>query len=293
MFFRRRMRNARTLYRRLRSLKSNRTVMREWYQQVSERQVQLLRAIEVLQDREIEYRRELRKLRSSAAYERAFVENEPLVSVTIPTWTNYRALVEIAIPSVLSQTYENFEIVIVGDAAPPETKKALASFPDHRIRYVNLPHRGPYPKDQLRRWWVAGVPAINEAAQLARGEWIAPLNDDDEFTPGHIEVLLRAALSSRSEVAYGKFVMEFPDREPYVTGVFPPEMDQFTWQAAIQHAGLRIFEMELGDGWFDRPGDWSLCRRMLVAGVRFTMVDEIVAHLYPAASAKAEIVDRT
>ena len=50
---------------------------------------------------------------------------------------------------------------------------------------------------------------------------------------------------------------------------------------------LRFFEMELGDAWFDRPGDWSLCRRMLLAGVRFTMVDDVVAHLFPAATAKS------
>jgi hypothetical protein len=61
------------------------------------------------------------------------------------------------------------------------------------------------------------------------------------------------------------------------------------WQAAIYHAGLRFFEMELGDAWFDRPGDWSLCRRMLVAGVRMTMIDDTVTRLYPSATARTEV----
>jgi hypothetical protein len=253
-------------------------------------QAQLLRAVEALQDRESENRAKLRALRTSSEYDHAFTDADPLVSVPIPTWTNYRALTEIAVPSVLAQTHENFEIVVVGDAAPPETKQALDSLADERIRYVNLPLRGPYPDDPMRRWYVAGVPAINEASRLARGSWIAPLNDDDSFTPNHIAVLLAAARSQRSEVAYGKFMMSFPDRAPFQSGTFPPVLGGFAWQAAIHHSGLRFFEMELGDAWFDRPGDWSLCRRMLLAGVRFTMVEDVVADLYPAASAREEVL---
>jgi hypothetical protein len=261
---------------------------RRSFEELREGQAQLLRAVEALQDRETENRSRVRALRGSNEYERAFGEDEPLVSVTIPTWTNYRALVEVAIPSVLAQTYDKLEIVVVGDSAPPETKESLEGFRDARIRYVNLPLRGPYPKDPQRRWYVAGVPAINESARLARGLWIAPLNDDDAFTPNHLEVLLDAARAQRSEVAYGRFVMSFPDRAPFEQGEYPPVMGGFTWQCAIYHHGLRFFEMELGDAWFDRPGDWSLCRRMLLSGVRFTMVDDVVAHLYPAASAKEE-----
>jgi glycosyltransferase involved in cell wall biosynthesis len=262
---------------------------RRAFAELREGQAQLLRAVEALQDRESENRSRLRALRASNEYERAFTETDPLVSVPIPTWTNYRALAEIAVPSVLAQTHENLEVVVVGDAAPPETKRALDSLGDARIRYVNLPLRGPYPADAMRRWYVAGVPAINEASQLARGSWIAPLNDDDAFTPDHVEVLLAAARSRRSEVAYGRFTMSFTGRAPFDAGTFPPALGEFAWQAAIHHAGLRFFEMELGDAWFDRPGDWSLCRRMLLAGARFTMIDDVVAHLYPAASAKEEV----
>jgi hypothetical protein len=83
--------------------------------------------------------------------------------------------------------------------------------------------------------------------------------------------------------------MNFTDRAPFIEGRYPPILGGFTWQSAIYHEGLRFFEMELGDGWFDRPGDWSLCRRMLVAGVHFTMIDDVVAHLYPAATARDEV----
>jgi hypothetical protein len=70
------------------------------------------------------------------------------------------------------------------------------------------------------------------------------------------------------------------DGTTFDIGVFPPEFGQFGWQAAIFHGGLRFFEMELADALFDAPGDWSLCRRMLRAGVRFGWIDEIVVDHY-------------
>jgi glycosyltransferase involved in cell wall biosynthesis len=255
---------------------------------LGEKQEQLLRAIETLQDREPEQRQRIRELRAAPEYAGAFTEPNPLVSVTIPTWTNARALTEVALPSVLEQTYANIEVVVVGDAAPPELERAVMSIGDARIRFVNLPYRGPYPREPRRRWYAAGIPAINEAARLARGSWIAPQNDDDRFTPDHVERLLAAARDTESEVAYGRFELSAPGHPTSTRGVFPPVMGEFTWQAAIYHAGLRFFEMELGDAWFDRPGDWSLCRRMLVAGVRMTMIDDLVAHLQQSGGGRVE-----
>jgi glycosyltransferase involved in cell wall biosynthesis len=265
--------------------------LRDELEELKRGQQQLLRAVEVLQDREPELRGVLRELRRSPDYERAFAEAEPLVSVTIPTWNNVDALLEVAIPSVRAQTYENLEIVVVGDAAPDTVERGLRGVGDKRIRYFNLPYRGPYPSERRRRWFVAGIPPINESARLAGGSWIAPLNDDDAFTPQHIERLLAATRATHSEVAYGRFEMFEPDGHYRVAGAYPPELGEFTWQAAVYHAGLRFFEMELGDAWFDRPGDWSLCRRMLLAGVRMTMIEDVVARLYPSGTARPDRAD--
>lgn len=280
-----RVRNLRQLYAQLWSLRDEITTLRE---EVRAGHLQLLRAVEAVQDREVEHRRELRRLRASDDYERAFDDERPLVSVPIPTWKNVDALLEVALPSVLAQTYDNIEVVIVGDAASPDVVQRLSALRDKRVRFVNLPYRGPYPDDPRRRWYAAGIPAINESARLSRGSWIAPQNDDDVFSPDHVERLLAAARSTRSEVAYGRFELNVAGRTSSVGGIFPPVMGEFTWQAAIYHAGLRFFEMELGDPWFDRPGDWSLCRRMLIAGVRMTMIDDIVAQLYQSQTASAE-----
>ena len=87
--------------------------------------------------------------------------------------------------------------------------------------------------------------------------------------------------------------MSYPDEPTFENGVYPPVHGGFTFGSPRStNSGLRFFEMELGDAWFDRPGDWSLCRRMLVAGVTFTMIDDVVADLYPSASARKEVSGR-
>jgi hypothetical protein len=245
-----------------------------------ERQQRILR---VLFTGERALRERLWRERSTADYELAYSEHEPLVSVVIPTYDNFRLLGERSLPSVLAQSYENFEVVVVGDQAPEEAAQIVASFGDHRLRFHNLNRRGPYPTDPTAFWHVAGVPAYNEAVRRARGRWIAPLGDDDAFRPHHIEALLELARSERHEATYGRFLAHFrDDRAPLEVGVFPPAYGHFGVQVLLYHAHLRCFEMELADELFSMPGDWSLAERMLRCGVRFGMLDDVVTDYYPS-----------
>jgi hypothetical protein len=247
---------------------------------ISEQLSRLQEIVQLVYDREPEFRERLRQLRTGPTYQQAFEEPEPLVSVTIATYDRGDVLVSRAIPSVLAQTYANFEIVVVGDNAPDETATRLSTLDDRRIRYQNLPLRGPYPERPRDRWHVAGVPPRNAAVALARGAWVAPLDDDDAFDPRHIERLLDLARRERHEVAYGRLRCLMNDGGEFLLGKYPPQFGQFGWQGAVFHAGLRFFEMELADALFSSPADWSLCRRMLRAGVRFGMLDDVVADHY-------------
>jgi hypothetical protein len=225
----------------------------------------------------------LRELRSEPEYERPFTETEPLVSVVIPTYDNHELLRERALPSVLGQTYQNFEIVVIGDAAPDGARIAVESFNDPRIRFWNLPYRGPYPDDPEIRWRVAGVPPHNEGVRRARGLWIAPLADDDAFRPQHLERVLAHARNERLEFAYGRLCMHSEDGTTEAIGRFPPELGQFGAQSAVYHRGLaRIFEFELADAPLGLPSDWGLCLRMMRAGVRIGMLDELTVDYFPS-----------
>jgi hypothetical protein len=112
--------------------------------------------------------------------------------------------------------------------------------------------------------------------------WIAPLNDDDSFRPEHVERLLQVARSTQSEVTYGAIAQQHPDGTAKILNSWPPELGGFGWQAALAHAGLGFMPMQLGSGALGTPGDWSLCRRMRRAGVRFANIDDVVVDYYPS-----------
>lgn len=227
-------------------------------------------------DQEPANRRRLRELRASEEYELAFTEDEPLVTFIVPTYNSFETLRDVALPSILGQAYSNLQVIVTGDCAPPETEKAIAEVGDPRVTYINRTIRGPYPEEPSKRWFGIGVPPSNDALGLVRGRWIAPLGDDDAIRPHHTAHLLAAAQENRWEHCYGLQLVNFPEGDPITLGKFPPALGQWGPQAALYHAGLRFFEGELSDAIYGEPSDWSKCRRMIRAGVRFGMLDEVV-----------------
>lgn len=97
-----------------------------------------------------------------------------LVSAVITTH-NRKALLERAVKSVLAQTYENMELIIIDDASSDDTQQYCTELSrnNEKIRYVHI------PKAESR----GGNYARNLGIENARGEWIAFLDDDDEWLP--------------------------------------------------------------------------------------------------------------
>jgi glycosyltransferase involved in cell wall biosynthesis len=239
------------------------------------------RLLELIFDDETQQRQNLWRVRETALYEEAYEDPEPLVTVGIPTYTNTKDLIERSIPSILAQTYERFEIVVVGDAAAPEVADAVAAVGDPRIRYANLTHRGPYPDDPSRLWHVAGGQATNEAMRIGRGRWYAQMDDDDAATPDRIELLLNAARERRLEFVYGRLRMHKPDGGIDILCDWPPRLHAVGLATSLHHMDLRFITSELGDADLDVIGDWARVRRMMRIGVRIGMIDDIVLDYFP------------
>jgi hypothetical protein len=200
---------------------------------------------------------------------------EPLVTVRIATYNRADLLMERSLPSVLAQTYPRLEVLVVGDHTDAATDRAMASVRDPRVRYVNLPARGVYPADPSLRWLVAGSAPMNAGITLASGTWLAPCDDDDEFTPDHVEVLLSFARERRLEMAYGVASFETPDGSS-VVGSWPPVAGSVSHGAALYTAGLRFLRYS-GTSWkLPEPFDWNLWKRMVRIGVRMGFVDRVV-----------------
>jgi hypothetical protein len=239
-------------------------------------------------DEEPANRRRLHQMRRSEEYELAFTEPEPLVSILVPTYNSFETLRDVALPSILGQSYSNLEVIVSGDCAPAETAAAIAEIDDPRVVYINRTIRGPYPEDPSKRWFGIGGPPFNDALAIARGRWIAALGDDDAIRPTHTRDLLAAAQEHRYEHCYGLQLVHFAEGESLTLGEFPPRLGQWGMQAALYHSGLRYFEAELADAVYEEPSDWSKCRRMIRAGVRFGMIDEIVVDKHETRRRSAE-----
>lgn len=103
-----------------------------------------------------------------------------LISCIIPTYKRSDMLLR-AINSVLNQTYKNLELIIVDDNHPNdefslEVQRKLSSFVDNRLRYIQQEtHRN-------------GAVARNVGIKAARGEYIAFLDDDDEWVEEKIAI---------------------------------------------------------------------------------------------------------
>jgi len=106
----------------------------------------------------------------------------PCVSVAISTW-NRAHLVGRAIRSALAQTFEDFELLIVDDGSTDATPEVLAGVNDARLRRIR--HERNHGVSRTR----------NTALGLARGEWMAFLDDDNEWTPDYLERQLALAAS--------------------------------------------------------------------------------------------------
>lgn len=219
----------------------------------------------------------LARIRAGEAYARAYAESEPLVTVRIATYNRAEMLLERALPTVLRQTYSRWEAVIVGDGCTDDTGERLAALGDRRISFHNLAVNGPYPEDPTQRWYIAGVPAMNEAVRRAAGSWIAPIDDDDEWDDDHLEVLVGAALAAGSEFTYGRSRCLMAGEPRLTFGAWPPRRGEVTLGAAIYNTALREFEHDQASVHLNESHDWHLVRRMWAAGVRFDFVDRPVA----------------
>lgn len=98
----------------------------------------------------------------------------PEVSVIIPTF-NRASFLKRAIDSILSQSYQDFEVIVVDDASTDNTEEIVKSIKDERITY--LKHERNSGRAVSR----------NTGVNMARGEYIAFLDSDDEAHPDRLE----------------------------------------------------------------------------------------------------------
>lgn len=104
-----------------------------------------------------------------------FSHTKPLVSVIMPTYRRAHLLPR-SIDSILSQTFTDFEFIIINDGSDDNTDQVINSYKDKRIRYYKNPQNKGISYSR------------NKGFNLARGKYIMIMDDDDISFPNRIKV---------------------------------------------------------------------------------------------------------
>jgi glycosyltransferase involved in cell wall biosynthesis len=211
----------------------------------------------------------------------------PLVSVCIATYNRADLLVERAVASILAQSYDRFELIVVGDGCTDHTTARMAEVADPRVTFVNLPERGAYPEDPERRWMVAGTQAVNHAMHLARGDLITHLDDDDEHLPRRLELLVRFLLEEDLDFVWHPFWYQRPSYRWRLNDATEFAYTHVTTSSVLYRSWFRCIEWNPQAHLLMEPGDWGRFRRIRHLAPRAARFPEPLLRHYRERSQKA------
>ncbi len=156
----------------------------------------------------------------------------PQISVIIPAYNTEKYLAK-AIASVLEQTIDNLEVIVVDDASTDGTVAIAKSFSDPRVKVLINPEN------------LGAAATRNRAIRHATGTWIAVLDSDDWYAPERLEKLLAIADSQAAD-------MVADDIYHINNG------EEFSWSTLFTESGEKIDKtMEIDPVYFvntDVPG---------------------------------------
>lgn len=150
--------------------------------------------------------------------------DRPLISVIIPAY-NHEKFIAAAMDSVLQQTVDDLELIVIDDGSTDQTGKIVQGYTDSRLAYYHQENCDAYN-------------TINRGLGLAKGKFIAILNSDDIFTLNRFERLLECQEQTGVECIISDVIpvsdkgLEYTDPE-------------FGWN--VWHQKNRNFYFECGD----------------------------------------------
>jgi glycosyltransferase involved in cell wall biosynthesis len=120
------------------------------------------------------------------------MNNSPLVSIVIPTY-NHAPMLQRALATVVEQTHQNWNAIVVNNFSTDNTLEVVAAFNDPRIQCVNFRNNG-----------VIGA-SRNEGIALATGKYVAFLDSDDTWFPAKLEKCVEILESGSDLVCHGEY----------------------------------------------------------------------------------------
>ncbi|HWW61934.1 MAG TPA: glycosyltransferase, partial [Thermoanaerobaculia bacterium] len=202
----------------------------------------------------------------------------PRVSVIIATW-NWSAALRLAIRSVLAQTFDDFELLVIGDGCTDDSAAVVAAAKDPRVSWHNLGERGG-----------SQAGPNNEGIRRARGEYVAYHGHDDLWHPRHLGTLVRALDDAQADLAYAGTIFYGPPEADVrgVTGVAPPLRGNTLRFAAPSSIAHRRDLVDRVGGWgnpreLGYPADYEFQRRAWASRQSFVSTGHVTVFKFPAA----------
>lgn len=157
------------------------------------------------------------------------------VTIAIPAYKS--AYLTESINSVISQTYSNWELIIVNDCSPNNIEGVIEKFSDSRIRYYKN-EKNIGGADPVANW--------NKCLSYAKGDFFCLLCDDDVYAPTFLEKMLELA-EKYPHCNVFKSRVQTVDKEGQVLTYFPssPEWEStsdYLWHVAYGHRKQTVSE---------------------------------------------------
>ncbi|HSS20818.1 MAG TPA: glycosyltransferase family A protein [Pyrinomonadaceae bacterium] len=203
---------------------------------------------------------------------------EPFVSVIIPAY-KVAPFIHATLGSVLAQTFDNFEIIVINDGSPDTEalEREIAPY-THLITYIRQPNQG------------AGA-ARNSGIQVARGEFIAFLDGDDLWLPHFLEQQLALLIAKGGfDLVYADAVnlrgtqlskVTNMDVNPSTGAVTAESLIAGTCNVITSSVVVRrqlLLDVGLFDERFPNSQDFDLWLRLAKHGVRIGYQQKVLVH---------------
>ncbi len=176
--------------------------------------------------------------------------DKPVISIILATY-NRSNILGYSIQSVLWQTYDNFELIVIGDCCTDDTECVVSNFNDPRISFINLEDNfgeqsGPN----------------NVGLRRAKGEYIAFLNHDDLWFPDHLMYSLKMLKSSSADLVLASGFIDYPDDpdDCALTGVLSKKYGYHPSRTFVP-ASNWVFKSQL----IDEIGFWNAAKNLYLA----------------------------
>ena len=210
---------------------------------------------------------------------------KPLISIVMPVYNVDVKWLKLAIDSLHKQWYKNWELCIADDASTKaDTVAFLKDLDDLRIKTVFLD----------KNLHISG--ASNAALKLARGEYIALMDNDDELTPDALYEVVRTLNDTQADFIYSdedKIEADAHFSDPHFKPDYAPHM--FLSQNYISH--LSVIKKSLVDkvgGW--SPGvegsqDYDLYLKVLELTDRISHIPRVLYHWRKTEGSTADVYE--